>query len=229
MSSSSDPGNSVPAWLSKRWINLVNAALAFFLGGTFTAPVLMEFGWDEAGKLLYRIYGNFCHQFAHRSWFLFGRQAYYPKTSIHGLLSFEQVFGYSVNDPYAARAVIGSATAGYKIAICQRDLAMYAAILLFGIVFSILQKRIRRVSIWIWLLCGVLPLAADGISQMLGSVPGFFTWLGIRESTPLLRSVTGGLFGVFSAWYIYPSIEQIPQVQRYKYGQMQQRGRIGDS
>jgi uncharacterized membrane protein len=219
----------LPAWLSKHYVNLINAALAIFVGGTVAAPVLMKLGWDQAGKLLYQIYGKFCHQFAYRSWFLFGSQAYYPKTGSRGLIGYEQAFGFSTNDPYAARVVIGNATAGYKIAICQRDLAMYAAILLFGIVFSISQKRIRRVNFWIWLFVGVLPLAADGISQLLGGGFGINGWLGMRESTPLLRSITGSLFGALSAWYIYPSLEHIHQTQQNKCEQQEQRGKIGDS
>jgi uncharacterized membrane protein len=209
----------MPVCLSKHFANLINTSLAIFLGGSIAAPVLMKLGWEAAGKLVYRIYGNFCHQFAYRSWFLFGSQAYYPKTGSRGLLSYEQVFGFSANDPYAARAVIGNATAGYKIAICQRDLAMYTAILLFGIIFSISQKRIRRVNFWMWIIVGVLPLAADGVSQLLASGFGISGWLGMRESTPLLRSITGGLFGALSARYIYPSIERLAQVKRYQYRQ----------
>jgi hypothetical protein len=31
-------------------------------------------------------------------------------------------------------------------------------------------------------------------------------WLPIRESTPLLRTITGLLFGVSTAWFLFPYV-----------------------
>jgi hypothetical protein len=32
--------------------------------------------------------------------------------------------------------------------------------------------------------------------------------LAFRESTPILRVITGGLFGFFTAWFGYPMVEE---------------------
>jgi uncharacterized membrane protein len=96
----------------------------------------MRFGLPIAGKVIYGIYRNFCHQFAFRSWFLFGEQAYYPISSVNGIQTYQKEFSLSPNDLFAAQAVLGNEKAGYKLAFCQRDLAMYAAMLIFGIFYS---------------------------------------------------------------------------------------------
>ena len=33
-------------------------------------------------------------------------------------------------------------------------------------------------------------------------------WVPMRESTPFLRTLTGGLFGWMTAWYLFPMIEE---------------------
>jgi len=33
-------------------------------------------------------------------------------------------------------------------------------------------------------------------------------WLPARESTPLLRTITGVLFGIFTGWYLFPMFEE---------------------
>jgi uncharacterized membrane protein len=100
---------------------------------------------------------------------------------------------------------------GYKVAFCQRDVAIYGSILLFGIVFSLFRKKIKSYpwSIYLWVLIGIIPIAIDGFSQL----PSLITtslpaWMPIRESTPFLRTLTGGLFGLMTAYYVYPVIEE---------------------
>lgn len=180
------------------------------------APVFMKLGWESMGRLIYAIYRNFCHQFAFRSWFLFGQQAYYPLSSTQGLVTYEQMFHRSADDLLAARAILGSEQAGYKIAICQRDLAMYGMLLIFGIIFSTARGRLKRIPLWIWLVMGVLPLALDGFTQLVSiDIHWLPSWTG-RESTPLLRTLSGGLFGLLSAWYIFPSLEASDWVASFK-------------
>jgi hypothetical protein len=36
----------------------------------------------------------------------------------------------------------------------------------------------------------------------------------IRESTPLLRTLTGGLFGWMTAWYLFPMLEETAREAR---------------
>ena len=195
---------------------LINSLLSIFLLFALGAPVLEKFGWHNASSLIYTVYGNFCHQFAFRSWFFFGRQAYYPAENAEGLLTYQKAFHLSADDLFAARDLIGNEEMGYKMAFCQRDFAMYAMLLFSGVIFALSGNRIDRISFWIWLSLGVLPLALDGITQLGGGTMGEILKLGARASTPLLRTITGGLFGLFSGWYLFPSIEDSYWVRKAK-------------
>jgi len=77
-----------------------------------------------------------------------------------------------------------------------------------GIEFGVgpVRGRVRPVSLWAWVLFGILPIAIDGGTQFLGEF-SWFSWLA-RESTPFLRTLTGGLFGVFNVWLAYPYVEE---------------------
>jgi uncharacterized membrane protein len=173
----------------------------------------MKVGATLPAKVIYTVYRPFCHEFAFRSWFLFGGQPDYPRqlANIPGVLTYEQVSGKSSFDVEAARDFVGNESLGYKVAICQRDVAMYGSILLFGIIFSFLRKRIKAYSwfIFVWIGIGIIPIAVDGFSQLPSLIStGLPAWMPLRESTPFLRTLTGGLFGIMTAWYIYPVIEE---------------------
>jgi uncharacterized membrane protein len=51
-------------------------------------------------------------------------------------------------------------------------------------------------------------MGIDGVTQLPGLLENTFAWLPVRESTPLLRTITGLLFGISTAAYGYPLIEQ---------------------
>ena len=200
-------------WLSHHYMLVFNLLVFLFVGFPFLAPVLMKVGAIIPAKVIYTVYRPFCHEFAFRSFFLFGEQPYYPRqlADIPGVLTYEQVSGFSSFNVEAARDFVGNNTLGYKVAICQRDVAIYGSILLFGLVFSLFKKRIKAYPwvIYLWVLIGIVPIAIDGFSQLpsLISTP-LPAWLPYRESTPFLRVLTGGLFGLMTAYYIYPVIEE---------------------
>jgi uncharacterized membrane protein len=56
-----------------------------------------------------------------------------------------------------------------------------------------------------WFILGILPIALDGGSQLISQI-GLLS-ISARESTPLLRSLTGGLFGMVNVWMAYPHLE----------------------
>lgn len=195
-------------WLSNHYMTLFNAFVIFYLGLPVLAPVLMNFGAATPARLIYRAYGAVCHQFAFRSWFLFGEQAAYPREAagVEGLIPYSQATGLDSADSWAARDYIGDPQNGYKVALCERDVAIYGAILLFGLVFAATNKRIKSLPWYLWILIGILPIALDGFSQLLSQPP--LSFLPYRESTPLLRTLTGGLFGLMTAWFGYPMVEE---------------------
>lgn len=204
-------------WLSHHYLGLFNFFLFLYSGLPFLAPVMMKSGIPFPAQVIYTIYSPLCHQMAFRSWFLFGEQAYYPRelAGITGVLSYEQMI---LDTPiiseasdqfiFDARSFIGNDQVGFKVALCQRDVALYGGMLLFGLVYALTGRKMKQVPWYIWLLFGLIPIGFDGASQLPSLIPGFPGWFLFRESTPLWRTITGGLFGCLTAWYLYPMFEQ---------------------
>ena len=209
--------DSFTDWLSRHYLTLFNIILFGYVGFAFLPPVFMEMGLSLPAKVIYTVYSPLCHQMAFRSWFLFGEQPYYPRNlaGIGGVISYETAFLNNQNIPEAsadfigeARALIGNSKLGYKVALCERDVALYGSMLLFGIFYSLTGRKIRQIPWYVWLFLGLIPIAFDGSSQFPSLISGLPNWLPMRESTPFLRTLTGGLFGGLTAWYLYPLIEE---------------------
>jgi len=202
-------------WLSRHYLLVFNLFLFLYVGLPFLAPVLMKIDWTGPAKVLYAIYSPLCHQWAFRSLFLFGEQPFYPHAAAHvpNLITFEAATGITdQNDParLAARAFLGNPVMGYKVAICERDIAIWGAMALFGLVFSLTRRRIPKLHWLIWGVIGVAPIALDGFSQLFSQLPSQFiqTYLPYRESTPFLRILAGLLFGAMTAWFMFPLMEE---------------------
>lgn len=209
----------VAFWVSRHWLLLFNGVVALYVGVAFLAPVLKHQGLDAASELVYKIYSPACHQMAHRSWFLFGEQAYYPLelTGLSDVGYFEEyvqdVGMFDGFDPAEnllyflteLRKFRGNEQMGYKVALCQRDVAIYLALLLGGLVLSLFRHRIRPLPWQLFLLFGIMPIGLDGGYQLLTYwLPALFA---PHETVPLLRTITGALFGFGLAWMTYPHIE----------------------
>ncbi len=204
-------------WISRRYMLVFNLLVFLYAGLPFLAPVLMKEGITFPAKAIYTIYSPLCHQFAFRSFFLFGEQPYYPRAlaNVPGVMTYEQISNSNQVDILAARKFVGNDVVGYKVALCERDVAIYLGILAFGLIFTLTGRKIKSIPWYLWLLIGVFPIGIDGSSQLpaLLNMP-ILNWLPARESTPFLRVLTGGLFGVMTAWYIYPIIEETMRESR---------------
>jgi uncharacterized membrane protein len=97
----------------------------------------------------------------------------------------------------------------YKVALCECDVGIYGGILIAGLLFGLMRQRLKPPSIPLWFLISILPMAIDGGSQFLSVLPFFSTIT--RESTPILRMVTGVLFGIANVWMAYPYVEESMQ------------------
>lgn len=213
--------DKVSFWISQHYLAAINFALLMYVGLPFLTPALMKIGATGPAKIIYAAYSPLCHQFGFRSWYLFGEQAYYPHAAarIDGVKTFEQVTGITdYNDPLrlGARAFTGNETVGYKVALCERDVAIYAAMLTFGLLFSLTGRRIRPLHWMLWILIGLGPIGLDGFSQLISqlNLPALASLLPYRESTPLLRTLTGFLFGFATAWFGFPYVEESMQETR---------------
>ncbi len=189
------------AWLARHWLALFNLFIILFVGLPFLAPVLADAGATGPARLIYTIYAPTCHQLPERSFWLFGPQAVYtaPELASHGA----PLEGLNILQRQALRFNGGAGT-GYKVAICQRDIAIYGSILLSGMLFGRLRGRLRRggrslpkMPLWLFGLL-LVPMFLDGTTQLIG-------W---RESTWVLRLVTGALFGAAVVWLAYPYLQE---------------------
>lgn len=222
--------DGISLWLSRHYMAIFNILIFVYLGLPFLAPVLMKIGATLPAEIIYRAYSFVCHQFAFRSWFLFGEQLVYPRAEalITGLLSYQQATGLNGYDLLAARAFIGNTLLGYKVALCQRDVAIYGGILLFGILFVILRRKVKPIHWVVWILIGIIPIGLDGFSQIISQPP--INLIPLRESTPLLRTLTGFLFGFLTAWFGYPYVEESMQEnRRFLEGKLSQARRWAES
>jgi len=203
--------DKVMLWLSRHYLGLFNVLLAVYVGLPFLAPVFQKAGLVTPAKVIYTIYSPLCHQFAFRSYFLFGEQAIYPRemAGIEGLTTYEQIAPDPLEDINYARKFTGDEKTGYKVALCERDIAIYGSMLLFGIIFALTGRRLKKVHWLIVGIVGIVPIGLDGFSQIPGILDrAFAAGFLLRESTPLIRTITGFLFGFLIAWYIFPLFEE---------------------
>lgn len=209
-------------WLSRHYMAVFNTALFLFVGFAFLAPVLANAGLMSAANLIYKVYSILCHQLAFRSYFLFGFQPFYPlaRAGVPGVLPYEQLIGDV--DILSARHFIGDEHLGFKTALCERDIAIYLGFLIFGLVFSLLKNKGKPLHWLAWIVLGIIPIALDGFSQLPGLSANLPAWLPVRESTPLLRTLTGLLFGISTAWFLFPYVaESMSETRAILLGKLQ--------
>jgi uncharacterized membrane protein len=215
-------------WISRHWLALFNTFVAIYITLPILAPVLMHAGATAPARVIYTIYSPLCHQMASRSFFLYGDQIAYPRaiagtnlTPIEAYMPSLDEFAAASTNPedwtaflLAARHFLGNDQMGYKMALCERDMAIYTAVFFTGLLYGWLRRRrnIKPLPIWAFLLIGLGPIALDGFSQLFSQylallTPDGLPFLHLRESSPLLRTLTGALFGFSLVWLTYPHID----------------------
>jgi uncharacterized membrane protein len=87
---------------------------------------------------------------------------------------------------------------GEQMAFCQRDVAIIGAAVVTGLLFGAIRRwwKLPVIPFSIVVLF-TLPMAIDGGTQLVG----------LRESTALLRVITGTLFSVGAGWFVLPHLE----------------------
>jgi len=196
-------------FFSRHWLAAFSLVVLVYAGLPFVAPTLMKVGATGPARVIYTLYSPFCHQFAFRSFFLFGPQAAYPR-ELAGtdLVSYGEATGLDEGDVIAARRYVGDETVGYKTALCERDIGIYVGILVAGLVYGVIRNRrgVNPLPLKYWFLLGIVPIALDGGTQLISQL-GIFPFPA-RESTPFLRTATGLLFGAMNIWMAYPHVDQ---------------------
>lgn len=194
-------------WLTHHWLAVLNLVAVLYVGLPVLAPLFLYLDLRLPARIIYAIYQPLCHQLPQRSWFLFGSQAAYRLGELAELLGEGAAPG-----PFQG-AFVGTHELGYKMALCQRCTAIYGMIALSGIVYSGLRQRMKvpPMPLWAYGLVGVLPMLIDGgwqwvsyaVSILLPQLP-----VSPHETTPLMRTITGVLFGLSTVWLAYPYVQE---------------------
>ena len=173
-------------WVSAHWLLVANLAVALYVGLPILAPVLAEAGFQRAANIVHFVFRPLCHQLPERSFFLYGSRCVYSYQEL------SQMLGGLVPSRYQ-----GGEGIGFKVAVCQRCVAIYLTMLVAGILFASLRGRLKALSVRQFAMT-ILPMAIDGLGQLFG----------LWTSSWWSRVVTGGLFGLGCFWLTYPHLER---------------------
>lgn len=176
---------------ARHWLLIFNTLWAVYILLPLLAPLLLAAGFATGARYIYSIYSFACHNLPDHSYFFFGQ---------HLVPDLEQLVatGMPANlSFFEQRLFLGNDVAGFKTAICQRDIAIYGTVLVSGLVYSRVNRGKYRLN-WPLYVLLMMPMVVDGGSQLLG----------LRESNWWLRTLTGALFGGASVWFAYPHIDE---------------------
>ncbi len=186
------------------------------------APVLMVSGMPGLGRAIYLGYSLVCHQRANRSFFLFG-----PKATVSYLEL--APFAPGADTWSGLRAFVGTPELGYKVAWSDRMVALYGGILLAGLAYGLVRRRLRALRWWAFVLLSV-PMLVDGATHLISDLWGvgngfryYNSWLAsltdhvfpeafyvgteLGSFNSLMRLSSGLLFGWAVVWMAYPVLE----------------------
>jgi uncharacterized membrane protein len=175
--------------LAKHWLALANIIWGLYVGLPILAPVLMDAGLTGPANVIYTVYRPACHQRPTRSYFYGGPELVYTP---------EELDAAGVDTGPFSRH-IGNEHVGWKVAFCERDVAIYGAIFLTGLVYALIRRRLGDWKMpFKYYLLFLVPMALDGVLQLVG----------LWESTWVRRSITGAIFGVGSVLFAYPYLQE---------------------
>lgn len=187
-------------WFAQNWILVFIVVYGVWVWSPFLAPIFMRLGLETPANIVYWIYSFFCHQFAERSYFLFGENISYALSEI-------QSAGVTELTPLNLRRFIGNEAMGWKVAWSDRMISFYGGIWLVTLLFYTIRNKIKKLPIWGFVLF-LLPMFFDGIthtiSDFAGPGQGFRSsnlWLARLTSFAFSRSFyAGDMLGSFNAW-----------------------------
>lgn len=183
--------------------------LAFFLILTSSILAVPFLAFDNDMNAAYAAFSVTCHQKLSRS-----------------LCIFSDGEGYWVADctPQGGNFVTSSAdrTAvgviydgfkGMKMPVCSRDIGLYAAMLIGGLMYPLARKLEDDVPPSIFLILALVPIGIDGGVQIVSEI-GILPFL--YESTNAVRLITGAVAGLAAAFYAIPILTSLVSKNKRK-------------
>ncbi|MEK6982094.1 MAG: DUF2085 domain-containing protein [Candidatus Micrarchaeota archaeon] len=212
-------------------------AVLFLLNVSILLPPFLIFaGFEQAGAALYNLH-NYDHQWIYRSECIMkdSKGVYsYEDCIVQGKESDAKIFTlYTTNgDPRytnisfsdykqgqigrnKAEKVERNGKIGYKFANDTRDYAIYIPWFLIMLVYPfVFGKNDTRKQAGIWFIFALIPMGIDGTSQLLAGIfnNSSYYWLssfGLKESTNLIRWITGAIAGIAAGYYTVPILNKI--------------------
>lgn len=180
--------------LAKHWLALANVFWGAYVILPLLAPLLMLAGWTLPARVIYTIYRPACHQRPERSYFIGGPEMVYSSEELAAA-------GVDVG-PFSRE--IGNEEVGWKMAFCERDVAIYGTIFLAGLGYGLVRRLRRQQGAGTWrmklryFLLFLVPMGIDGVLQLFG----------FYESNWLLRTITGVTFGLGAVLFAYPYAQE---------------------
>lgn len=161
----------------------------------FTLPILLTpflaAQKNPAAPVLYGFYSFTCHQHVSRS------ICYFPRAGVEDCSE--------VPAHYRDYEIEKDGLAGYPFPVCSRDVGIYVAAVLSGVLLFVLKKTDEDVVPHpIWFILALIPVAIDGGTQLIG----------LRESTNPLRLITGGIAGFAFSFYCVPLLNRAFSVKK---------------
>jgi len=152
----------------------------------FITPVL-EMQKSPYASGLYAAFAPTCHQLTSRSLCL---------TNTYSIVDCLPQDGTLLHS-HAKLVHFDATNAGYKFPVCSRDVAIYLAMLIGGILYPFLRKiGSEEIPNKWFLVLALIPIAIDGTTQL-------FT---LRESTNAIRILTGAIAGFAIPFYLLPML-----------------------
>lgn len=170
----------------------------------FLTPVLAFKNDPLASGLYHDVFVYFCHQKISRSLCLFeGPDGYFVADCI------PQAGVYAADSPRQISTIQGG-WLGYKFPVCSRDVAIYLAMLIFGLVYP-LRYRLENKELpdAVYLIAALIPIGIDGGLQLVSNLGFELPIIGMYESTNFWRVVTGFIAGAVLPFYLLPILNRV--------------------
>lgn len=197
---------TIAEWVFRHWLALLAVIFMIFNLLPILAPVAMNANQTAIGDGIYRLYGSLSHQWAHRSYFLFGEQVMYTPEELP-----VNIIDDFFHDGTALYQFIGNEQFGWKVAWSDRLVSVFGAGLITIFAYMLLRRRsgFRPLTRY-WMLLLVLPLLIDGMTHIISEDNADALVNGFRWSNEWLATLTGNAFspefytgdtfGSFNSW-----------------------------